>query len=286
MDKIYFPKEKISKRDVLNYYHAISPYLLPYMQGRPQSLNRHPDGINGKSFYQKNVKGKVPDWITTHNYTSESGSDKKFLVCTDEASLFYIATLGCIEMNPWHSRIQSPDNPDWCLIDLDPDNNSFDQVIETALLVKQVLDATKIPSYCKTSGSTGLHIFIPLGAKYSYEQSRILAELIVTTVHHEIPAYTSLERSPAKRKGKIYLDYLQNRQIQTVAAAYSLRPKPGAPVSTPLLWDEVKKGLSILDFTIYNIMDRLKETGDLFKPVLENGIDLEQTIHNFRSSIK
>lgn len=285
LNKIYWPSEKLTKRDMLNYYHAVAPYMLPYMKDRPQSLNRHPNGINGKNFFQKDVAGKVEDWLTTHYYenTTREGI-KTFLVCTDEASLMYMANMGCIEMNPWHSRTSSPDNPDWCVIDLDPDNgNSFDQVIEAANAVKKVLDAANIPSYPKTSGSTGMHIYIPLGARYSYEQSKDLAELIVTLVHQEIGEFTSLERNPAKRKGKIYLDFLQNRATQTLAAPYSVRPKPGATVSMPLHWDEVKKGLSIKDFTILNVPSRLKSHGDLFKGLLGKGIDLDKVLKKISS---
>jgi bifunctional non-homologous end joining protein LigD len=279
LNKIYWPGEKITKRDMLNYYYQVMPYILPYMKDRPQSLNRHPNGINGENFYQKNVTGKVADWITTYPYTSESdGGKKQFLVCTDEAHLMYIASLGCIEMNPWHSRIQSPENPDWCVIDLDPDDNPFHEVVECANVVKQVLDSINVPAYCKTSGATGMHIYIPLGTKYTYEQSKLLAQLIVQMVHHEIPSYTSVERNLAKRKKKIYLDFLQNRSIQTIAAPYSLRPKPGATVSTPLHWEEVRKGLSPKNFTIFNILDRIKNEGDLFKPVLGKGINLEKTL--------
>ncbi|MBV9961576.1 MAG: DNA ligase D [Parafilimonas sp.] len=279
LDKLYWPDEKITKRDMLNYYYNIMPYILPYMKDRPQSLNRFPNGIKGESFYQKNVGGKVADWLTTYDYKSESSGDKKFLVCTDEASLMYIASLGCIEMNPWHSRIQTAENPDWCVVDLDPDdNNTYDQVIEVAQVVKKVLDAIDVPAYPKTSGSTGMHIYIPLGAKYSYEQSKLLAELIVNMVYPEVAEFTSLERNPSKRKGKIYLDFLQNRTIQTIAAPYSLRPKPGATVSTPLDWSEVKKGLTIKQFNITTIFDRVKNVGDIFKPVLEKGIDLKKTL--------
>ncbi|MGI8951294.1 MAG: DNA ligase D [Chitinophagaceae bacterium] len=286
LNKLYWPKEKITKRDMLNYYYAIMPYMLPYMKDRPQSLNRHPNGINEPGFYQKDVKGKVAGWLTTYHYLSASSGDKDFLVCTDEASLLYIASLGCIEMNPWHSRVQSPDNPDWCVIDLDPDNNSFDEVIEAAQVVKKVLDSVDVKNVCvKTSGSTGMHIYIPLEAKYDYDQSRLLAELIVTIVHNEIPKFTSLERSPAKRKVKIYLDFLQNRQIQTIAAPYSLRPKPGATVSTPLHWEELKKGLSPKNFTMFNIFDRLKNEGDIFRAVLGEGIDLEKTLEKINSLI-
>lgn len=279
LGKLYWKKEKITKGDMLNYYDRIGEFMLPYMKDRPQSLNRHPDGIDGKSFYQKNVAGKVPDWVETYDYTSESdGETKEFYVCKDHASLLYIANLGCIEMNPWHSRVQSAENPDWCVIDLDPGEISFEKVIEAAQVVKEVLDGLGIPSYPKTSGSTGIHIYIPLGARYTYEQSKQLAELVVTFVHDRIPAFTSLERSPSKRKDKIYLDYLQNRAIQTIAAPYSLRPKPGATVSTPLFWDEVKKGLKMSDFTMFTIFDRLKETGDIFTPVLKKGIDMEEAL--------
>jgi len=279
LKKIYWPKEKISKGDMINYYYQVLPYILPYMKDRPQSLNRHPNGINGQSFYQKNVASKIPTWLSTHDYkniTREGG--KKFLVCTDDASLLYMANLGCIEMNPWHSRVQSPENPDWSVIDLDPDTNPFQQVIEAAQVIKKILDAADIPAYPKTSGSTGIHIYIPLGAKYDYEQSKILAELLVSLAYREMPGFTSLERNPAKRKGKIYLDFLQNRSIQTIAAPYSLRPKPGAPVSAPLHWDEIKKGLKIPDFTINNMPSRIKSEGDLFEPVLGKGIDLEKAL--------
>ena len=194
-----------------------------------------------------------------------------------------MASLACIEMNPWSSRIQSPENPDWCVIDLDPDDNPFDQVVEAAQAIKEVLDHLTMNGYCKTSGATGMHIYIPFGAKYSYEQSKLLAELIVQMVHEQIPSFTSLERNPAKRKKKIYLDFLQNRSIQTIAAPYSLRPKPGATVSTPLHWDEVKKGLSPKNFTIFNTLDRIKTEGDIFKPVLEKGIDLEKTLKKFNT---
>jgi bifunctional non-homologous end joining protein LigD len=243
-------------------------------------MNRFPHGILGENFYQKNVKGKVPSWMTTHDYknTTKDG-EKTFLVCTNEATLLYMANLGCIEMNPWHSRVQSPDKPDWCVIDLDPDDgNSFEQVIEVAQVVKNVLEQMKLPSFPKTSGSTGMHIYIPLGAKYSYEQSKQLAHLVVSMVYPEVSSFTSLERSPARRKGLIYLDYLQNRAIQTIAAPYSLRPKPGATVSTPLHWDEVKKGLRISNFNIYNIEGRLKEMGDIFKGVLGKGVDMAKAI--------
>jgi bifunctional non-homologous end joining protein LigD len=285
LDKLYWKKEKFTKGDMLNYYLKVAPYILPYMMDRPQSLNRHPNGISGSSFYQNDVEGKVAEWIKTFPIHSESNNETiEYLVCNNESTLIYMANLGCIEMNPWHSRYQNYEKPDWCLIDLDPDTpNTFEQVIEVANVVKEILDSIGADSYPKTSGSTGIHIYIPLGGKYSYDQSKQLAELIVHLVHHEKLSITSLERSPAKRKGKIYLDYLQNRLAQTAAAPYSLRPKPGVPVSTPLDWSEVKKGLTPTTYTAYNLFDRLKTEGDLFNGVLGKGIDMKKVLEKLQA---
>lgn len=285
LSKIFWPEEKTTKRDMLNYYYQVVPYMLPYMKDRPQTLNRFPNGIYGKSFYQKDVTGKVPSWIATHEYYSEGDQrEKNFLVCTDEASLLYIASLGCIEMNPWSSRTQAPDNPDWCIIDLDPDKkNTFDQVVDAGIVTREVLDEIGVTSYCKTSGSTGLHIYVPLGAKYTYEDSKEFARAVVTKVQSLIPGFTSIERKVSDRNGKMYLDFLQNRPQATIAAAYSLRPKPGASVSMPLHWDEVKKGLKIVDFNIRNAIPRLREQGDLFKGVLGKAIDIGKALRKLSS---
>lgn len=287
LSKLYWPEDKVSKRDMFNYYYQVAEYILPYLKDRPMSLNRFPGGIHSKGFYQKDVTGKAPEWAKTFAHTTDEGKHNHYLLGDDEASLLWMATLGCIEMNPWFSRAQSPDNPDYCVIDLDPaDHTTFDQVIEAALQVKKVCDAIDVPSFCKTSGSTGIHIYIPLGAAYSYDQSQMFAKIIVSLVQKQIPDFTSLERFIADRKGKMYLDFLQNRPGATIACPYSLRPKPGATVSMPLHWDEVKPGLKMSDFTIFNSIDRLKETGDLFKGVLGKGIDLEKTIARAQSTFK
>lgn len=283
LSKIYWPEDKVTKRDMFNYYYQVAKYILPYLKNRPQSLNRFPGGIHGPSFYQKDVKGKAPDWAETFPYENGEGEKKEYLVGTDEASLLWMASLGCIELNPWFSRIQHPDNPDYCVIDLDPDKHTFDQVVEAALETKKVLDAIDVPSYCKTSGSTGMHIYIPLNAKYDYDQSQLFAKLVVNLVHKQIPDFTSLERMVSARKGKMYLDFLQNRPGATIACPYSLRPKAGATVSMPLHWDEVKPGLKMKDFNIFNTIDRLKSEGDLFKGVLGKGIDLKKAITKAKS---
>ncbi|MCL8537907.1 DNA ligase D [Chryseobacterium gallinarum] len=282
LDKVFWPKEGITKRDLINYYYQAAPFILPYLKDRPQSMNRFPNGIEGEGFYFKNVTDTAPDWASTYLYHSDTDNkDRHYLVGKDEATLLYMANLGCIEMNPWNSTIKKPDYPTFCIIDLDPDKNSFDQVIEAAQVTKNILDDMGVPSYCKTSGSTGLHIYIPLANKYTYEQSKEFARVIVTLVHNELPKYTSIERTIKDRKGKMYLDFLQNRPHATIAAAYSVRPKPGATVSMPLHWDEVKAGLKISDFHIVNAIERMNSEGDIFKPVLGKGIDLKKVIQKF-----
>jgi len=275
LSKLFWPEDNVTKRDLVNYYYRVVPYILPYITARPQSMNRFPNGIHGMAFYQKDVTGKAPEWIETFAYFSAADDrEKHFLVCTDEASLLYMISLGCIEINPWSSRVTSPDNPDWCIIDLDPDKNTFEQVIEAANVVKSILDTMHLPSYCKTSGSTGMHIYIPLGAKYTYEQSKEFARMIAKVVHHQLKDYTSIERAVANRGGKMYIDFLQNRPQATIAGPYSLRPKLGATVSTPLHWSEVKPGLKMKDFTIFNAIERFRSEGDLFAGVLGEGIDM------------
>ncbi|MGJ1435684.1 DNA ligase D [Sphingobacterium siyangense] len=284
LDKVFWPKEGITKRDLINYYYQAATFILPYLKDRPQSMNRFPNGIEGEGFYFKNVTDTAPDWAETYLYHSDTDKqDKHYLVGKDEATLLYMANLGCIEMNPWNSTVKKPEHPTFCIIDLDPDKNSFDQVIEAAQVTKSILDDMGVPSYCKTSGSTGLHIYIPLGNKYTYAQSKEFARVIVTLVNKELPKYTSLERAIKDRKGKMYLDFLQNRPHATIAAAYSVRPKPGATVSMPLHWDEVKKGLKISDFHILNAIERMNSEGDIFKPVLGKGINLKQVIDKFSS---
>ncbi|MFD1769892.1 DNA ligase D [Sphingobacterium suaedae] len=286
LTKMFWPEQGITKGDLINFYYQMAPYILPYLKDRPQSMNRFPDGIHGESFYYKDVTGRAPKWVDTFRYISDTDDrERHYLVGKDEATLLYMANLGCIEMNPWNSTVKKPDYPSFCIIDLDPDKNSFDQVIEAAQVTKHVLDEMGVPCYCKTSGSTGLHIYIPLGQKYTYEQSKEFARLIVTLVHQQIPAFTSLERTIKDRRGKMYLDFLQNRPHATIASVYSVRPKQGATVSMPLHWDEVKIGLKMQDFHIFNAVERVRSEGDLFKPVLGTGIDLKKIVEKYASTL-
>jgi bifunctional non-homologous end joining protein LigD len=276
LNKFFWPEEKITKRDLLNYYSQIAAYILPYIKDRPQSLYRFPDGYKGKRFYQKDVTGKVPDWLATFPYRAEGDhQDKNYLVAKDEASLLYMVNFGCIEINPWSSTVKKPEYPDWCLLDLDPGSKTtFSKVIDVANIIHELLESVDVPAYAKTSGSTGIHIYIPLGKKYTFEQSREFARILATMVQQETNRFTSIERTVNKRQGKLYLDFLQNRSQATLAAPYSVRPKPGATVSMPLHWEEVKPGLQMQDFNLRNVPSLLNERGDLFKPVLGIGIDM------------
>lgn len=278
LDKIFFPKHKYTKGDLFEYYTQMADYVLPYLKDRPLSLNRMPNGIKGESFFQKNNE-HLPDWVPSADIFSESNNENlHWIVGGDLNTLLYIVQLGSVEINPWNSRVGHLEKPDWIVIDLDPEGVTFNDVISVAKTVHEVCDEWDIPTYPKTSGKTGIHIFIPTGAKYTYEQTKNLAHLIALEVNKRQPKLTSVERMPDKRKHRIYLDFLQNREGQTLAAPYSVRPTPEASVSMPLHWDEVKAGLDPMDFTIKNATARLKRTGDLWKPVVRRGIDLAPTL--------
>lgn len=284
LDKPYWPEEGYTKGDLIQYYLQISDYILPYLKDRPQNMLRHPNGIKENGFFHKDVSELNLDWQETVDIFSESNDKElRYLVCNDQATLTYMNQLGCIEINPWNSRIQSLTNPDYIVIDLDPGENTFEEIIETALVVKEVLDRAKAVAYIKTSGSRGMHIYIPMGARYEYEDAKDFALLIAQLAHEQLPKLTSLKRSPKERKKQIYLDYLQNRKGQTLASAYSVRPKPDATVSTPLKWEEVKPGLHPSQFTIKTIFKRLEKEGDLFKGILGKGIDMKKCLKNLET---
>jgi bifunctional non-homologous end joining protein LigD len=278
-DKVFWPERGYTKGDLINYYQQVSEVMLPYLQDRPCNLLRHPNGYQGKSFFQKDMGSTAPEWAKTVSVYSESNRKNiDYFVCDGLDALLYMVQLGSIEINPWSSRLPSLDKPDWAVIDLDPEGIEFPDVIKTAMVVHDVCEELHIPSYPKTSGKTGIHIFIPMQAKYSYEQVRQFSELLANIVQSRLPEITSVERNPRKRQHKIYLDFLQNRESQTLAAPYSVRPILDASVSAPLHWDEVKPGLTPSQFTIKNMAARLQSVGDLWQPVLGSGVDLQQIL--------
>jgi bifunctional non-homologous end joining protein LigD len=278
LNKVYWPGEGITKGDVVRYYESVAEVILPYLKDRPESLKRNPEGIQAGDFFHKNLDPVPYDWLKTVRIRSEDGKTINYLLCQDEASLLFMANLGCIEINPWASRMQLLDYPDYLLIDLDPVDVLFSSVIETARAVHEVLKDMGAEGYCKTSGSKGIHVVLPLGAHYTYEQCRTFSLILAQQVHALLPTLTSLERQPAKRPKRVYLDCFQNARGQTMAAPYCLRPRPGAPISTPLKWAELTSNLDFRDFNLRTIHRRLKDVGDLWKPVLGKGIDMEKCL--------
>ncbi|MGP0074741.1 MAG: DNA ligase D [Bryobacteraceae bacterium] len=281
LNKVFYPGEGINKRDVINYYDAVAPFILPHLRDRPLSLKRYPNGINEQFFFQKDAEDKVPDWVRLEPIVSEHNQDKiHYIICNDRATLIYLANLACIDQNPWMSRIGSLDNPDFALIDLDPTEGCpYSQIVEAAQLVKKTLDSIGLAGYPKITGGDGMHVYIPLEPVYTYEQVRSFAELLSILVINQNPDLFTTPRTVSRRKkAKVYFDYLQISRAKTIAAPYVLRAYPGAPVSTPLDWSEVKAGLEPGQFNIRNAMDRFERTGDLFEAVLTKPQRLEPAL--------
>jgi bifunctional non-homologous end joining protein LigD len=279
LDKVFFPEAGYTKGELIKYYQQVMPFILPYLTGRPHNLLRQPNGYKGKSFFQKDVAGVVPDWVKTASIYSESNQKNiDYYVCDSPESLLYMVQLGCIEINPWNSTVKKLQKPDWIVIDLDPEAIAFKKVVEVALEVKRLADELKIPTYPKTSGKTGIHIYIPTKASYDYKQARQFGELLANIINQRLPKITSVKRDPKERQKRIYLDFLQNREGQTLAAPYSVRPTKEASVSTPLHWDEVNQKLEPASFTIKNIGKRLDKQGDLWRPVLKQKVDIKAAL--------
>jgi bifunctional non-homologous end joining protein LigD len=276
-EKIYWKKDKITKGELVQYYAEMAPYLLPYLKNRPLMMHRYPDGIDGEDFYQKDAPLKPPNFVHTVPIDHDS-KQVDYILVQNIKTLMYVVNLGSIELHPFNASIKHLDRPDYAVMDLDPEAISFNAVIEVANTVHDILDGIGAPSFCKTSGATGLHIYIPLKGKYTFEQAQQFVHLIAAAVHARLPKITSLERSPKNRQKKVYLDYLQNRWAQTVVCPYSVRGRPGAPVSTPLDWNEVKKGLEPKEYTIKSVPERVNKKGDPFLPVLKKGANIEAAL--------
>src|SRR6266702_4708252 len=276
LDKVFWPDEGYTKGDLIEYYRAISPWMLPYLADRPLVLTRFPDGINGKSFFQKDAPEYAQAFVRTVTIWSEdSQRELDYFVCDNESSLLYIANMAAILLHVWSSRVDTLETPDWCILDLDPKEAPFSDVVTVAQTVKALCDDIGLPAGIKTSGSTGLHVLIPLGRQVTYEQSRTLGGLLARVIAAELPEIATVTRQVQKRGGKVYLDYVQNGHGRLLVAPYSVRPLPGAPVSMPLKWSEVTPKLDIKKFTIKTAPARMKKLGeDPLRPVLELKPDL------------
>lgn len=278
--KPYWPEDGITKGDLIAYYDRMHRWVLPYLKDRPESLKRNPGGIHDPGFYQKDAGADTPAWVRIETIGSKSrGGTIRYIVCNDRATLLYLANLGCIELNPWTSRVGHLDKPDHIVIDLDPgERTRFDHVVEAALATKVVADEIGAAAWCKTSGASGLHVYLPTHARYTYAELAPFAEQLARRVAAMLPRTTTVERPIDKRRGLLYIDHLQNRKGQTLACAYSVRPMPGATVSTPLQWKEVVLGLDRTRFNMHTVPQRVERMGDLFAGVLGKGIDLRKCL--------
>jgi bifunctional non-homologous end joining protein LigD len=279
LDKVFWPAEGFTKGDLLAYYEEVADVLLPYLRDRPIHLNRFPDGIAGKSFYQKEAKPGTPDWVRTVEIGSKRrGESMRYMVCDDRDTLLYLVNLGSIDLHPWMSRVESQDSPDWAVIDLDPKEAPFTDVIRIAREVGRLLRGIGLVPYLKTSGSSGLHVFLGLKPGYTYGHSEMFCESVARIVARDLAEIATVERSLAERGGKVYIDFGQNRKGQTVVPPYVVRPVRGATVSTPLAWDELESDLQPSHFNLQNVPERLGRLGDLFRPVLVEPQDLAGAI--------
>lgn len=279
LKKIFYPADGYTKRDVINFYAAVAPLLLPHLHARPLSLRRYPNGIESESFFQKQAAESFPAWLHTESIQTDKESRTDFVVCDDKASLLYLANLGCIDQNPWMSRVGSLENPDFILIDLDPYHCGFDRIVEAAQVIKQKLDLIALQGYPKTTGGDGMHIYIPVETSYTYAQTRSFAEILARWVTAERPdLFTTPRTVAAREKGKVYFDWMQNAEGKTISAPYVLRAYPGALVATPLKWEEVRPGLKPTQFHIGNVLRRFERVGDLFAGVLKKPQEMEPAL--------
>ncbi len=280
LKKVFYPAEGYTKRDVINYYDAVSSLILPHLKDRPLSLKRYPNGIKEEFFFQKHAAETFAPWLRTELIDSDHNEAPiNYVFAQDRASLLYLANLGCIDQNPWMSRSGSLDNPDFVLIDLDPQHCAFEKIVEAALLVKDVLDEIAMQGYPKTTGGDGMHVYIPVEPEYTYEHTRAFAEVIARIAIRRKPELFTTPRSVSKReRNRVYFDWMQNAKSKTIAAPYVLRAYAGAPVATPLEWSEVRQGLDPAHFNISNARQRFSEKGDLFEGVLKKPQRLESAL--------
>ena len=280
LDKVFFPVEGITKGDLLEYYRAVAPVLVPHLKDRPFTMVRWPDGIEAGRFFQKDAPSHMPEWIPTFRTlvsTRESPRKKKwvkFPLANDELAVLWMVNMGCIDMNAWYSRVDKPDRPDFVLFDLDPSPDvGFAETVQVALLVKQALDAFGLVGYPKTSSAEGMHVLVPVERRYTYEDTRQFAEIVAGAIARTNRGLATTEWTKSKRRG-VLIDANQNGEGKTIASAYSVRPRPGAPVSTPLRWDEVNEDLDPLSFTMPVVLERVRKHGDLF----EGGLNTKQRL--------
>lgn len=277
LDKVFWEEEGYTKANLINYYVQVFPYLAPHLSERPLVVTRYPSGAGGKGFYQKNAPEGTPDWVHTYPmYSSHSQRCLNFVICDNLATMVWLANQACIELHPWMSRIGSLDRPDFVVFDLDPSEGAtYEDVCLVAEAIREVLNYLKLRFYLKTSGATGLHVYVPVINTHTYDELRDFVRRVAETVVSLIPEKATVIRKVKDRQGKVYVDYLQNIQGKTVCSPYSVRPRPGAPVSTPITWDELRK-TQPGDFNIVTVPPRLKRIGDIFSGVINERQRLDE----------
>jgi bifunctional non-homologous end joining protein LigD len=270
-DRVLFPESGITKGDLFAYYDAVAPTLVPHLRDRPFTMKRWREGIAGGSFFQKQAPKGIPEWLPTRTFTThprEGGSrEVDFPLVNSPEALLWMVQMHCIDMNAWYARVDKPDRPDYVLFDLDPPEGEFPLAVRAALLVKEALDGLELRSYVKTSGADGIHVLVPIARRYGFDRTHAFAEVVSKRLAEENPGVITTEWLKKKRVG-VLLDYHQNGAGKTIASAYSIRPKPGAPVSTPLEWNELTPKLDPSRFTMAAVLERVEERGDLFEPTL------------------
>ncbi|MBI2544356.1 MAG: hypothetical protein HYW16_03930 [Candidatus Rokubacteria bacterium] len=277
--KIFWPAEGYTKGDLVAYYEAVAPLLLPYLKDRPLVLTRYPDGITGKSFFQKDAPEFVPGWVRTERmYSKDAEREIDYLIVNDVETLRYVVNLGTIPLHLWSSRLGSLDRPDWLILDLDPKGAPFTDVVKVAQALHRILGELDLPNYVKTSGGTGLHVLVPLGARYTHEEARTFARLLALLGVEAAPEIATIARPVRAREGKVYVDFVQNGHGRTVVGPFSVRPLPGAPASCPLRWEEVTARLDPARFTIKTLPARFEKVPDPLAPVLAGTIDVAAAV--------
>jgi bifunctional non-homologous end joining protein LigD len=273
--KVFWPEQGYTKGDLIAYYDRVAPLLLPYLRDRPVVLTRYPDGITGKSFFQKDAPDFVPAWVRTERiYSKDAEREIDYFVVNDAETLRYVVNLGTIPLHLWSARLGHLDRPDWLVLDLDPKGAPFAHVVTMARVIHRLLDALDLPGYVKTSGATGLHVLLPLGGRYTHEEARTFARLLAVLAVEARPDLATIARPIHARDGKVYVDFGQNGHGRTIVAPFAVRPRPGAPVSCPLAWREVTARLDPARFTIVTLPARFRRRPDPLLPVLAGGIDM------------
>lgn len=278
LDRVLWPGDGLTKQDLIRYYIEAAPYMLPHLHNRLLVVQRFPDGINGEGFYQKNIPEGAPEWLRTYPVMHQEGKETRYIIADSIEALVWLGNQACLELHPWLSSASGLEYPDFAVFDLDPmENSTYVHVCRSALVIRELLAQLGLRCYPKLSGSTGLQLYLPLKPRHSYAQARAFVEQVCRRAQTLLPEITTVERKIERRRGKLYLDYLQNVFGKTLAAVYSARPLSGAPVSIPLDWSEVESGSPRPgDYTLTNVLSRLEEKGDLFSPVLTDKQEIPQ----------